>query len=244
MNPQEPRDGSRSEVDTLTQRVHELQQLISLRIEKAKNKRKAYLLGGVILAIACTISMSVLTNLFFKMDAQALTQYGRQEVERQLEANRGSMKSLLESSAPQLTSQAIGALVGSVPHLRPLLTRELDARIRLVTAEFEDRLTNEMKSAIAASKENLDKEFKGLSDSQKVEKLVMMTAAQFNNNIETLLEGLYPKYSEEMNRIKDYLIMLRDKDPSKLTDREKVQKELIQTLLRLMAREKNLQLKH
>ncbi len=239
MNNQEPKEPSRSEMDKLCLRMHELQQLVSLRVEKTKNKRRAYLLGGVVLAIACTISLSVLTNLFFKMDAQALTQYGRIEMERQIEANRGSVKSLLETSAPQLTSQVIGALMGTLPHLRPMLTKELDSRIRLVTADFEEKLTNEMKSTISASKANLDQEFKGLSDAEKMEKLVALTADKFNGNVDAILEGLYPRYSEEMTRIHDYLTMLREKDPSKLTEREKIQKELIQTLLQLMAREKN-----
>jgi len=243
MNNQEAKEPIRSDSDKLCLRVHELLQLVSLRVEKAKNKRKAYLLGGAVLAIACTISLSVLTNLFFKMDAQALTQIGRIEVEKQLEANRGSMRNLLESSAPQLTSQLLGALVGTLPHLRPLLTRELDSKIKAVTADFEEKLTNEMKSAIIASKANLDQEFKGLSDAQKIEKLVALTSAKFNANVESLLEGLYPKYSEEMTRIRDYMVMLREKSPSQLTERERTQKELIQTLLRLMAREKNLDLK-
>jgi len=243
MNNQEPKEASRSEMDKLCLRVHELQQLVALRTEKAKNKRRAYLLGGVVLAIACTISLSVLTNLFFKVDAQALTQYGRIEMERQIAENRGSMKSLLETSAPQLTSQVMAALVGTLPHLRPLLTKELDSRIRGVTSEFEDKLTNQMKEAIAASKAKLDQELKGLSDAEKMEKLVEVTAAKFNSNVETLLQDLYPRYSQEMSRIHDYLVMLRDKDPSKLTEREKVQKELIQTLLRLMSRERNLNAK-
>src|SRR6185503_17498693 len=122
-------------------------------------------------------------NLFFKMDAQALTQYGRIEMERQIEANRGSVKSLLETSAPQLTSQVMAALVGTLPHVRPLLTKELDSKIRGVTSEFEDKLTNEMKEAIASSKANLDQELKGLSDSEKMAKLVEVTAAKFNSNV-------------------------------------------------------------
>jgi hypothetical protein len=115
--------------------------------------------------------------------------------------------------------------------------KEMDHRLLMVSADFEDQLLALMKASIQKARVDLDKKYPGMSDADKIDELVSVTADKFNQNVQEVLEGLYPKYAEEMKRVEAYLTKLRDTESSLLTPRERSQKEIIVTLLRLVSLE-------
>ncbi len=233
-----PTDGGRpAGIDEIRSRIQELGEAFACRARRSERKFKLYIALGLALPIALSISLTMLTNMAFKLDAEALTQIGRHEVEKHLPIGRENMVALLKEKAPEITSQLIAGMVDSLPHLRPLVIRELDEKLRLVSTDFEDQLLGIMQTSIQSTKADLDQRFPGMSDAEKIDHLVTDTAAKFNARVEAVLEGLYPKYSAEMRRVEAYLTRLREKDPAQLTVRERSEKEIIETLLRLVALE-------
>jgi hypothetical protein len=232
-----PPEGPQAELQNLRQRVHELSQAVSSNVTKLEKKRTSFFVAGAVVAVVMLTSLSFLTSMAFRLDAQALTEIGRHEVQKNLPGSRVAMRNYLVDKAPEITAQSIEAMTGAVPHLRPMVVRELDARLRVMTAEFEEKIVGAMESSVRASKQDLDENFPDMGDSEKFNLLVSAVAKQYNANTQALLRELYPQYSAEMRRVNGYLASLRDKDPSLLTPREKMEREVIETLLRLIARE-------
>ena len=66
--------------------------------------------------------------------------------------------------------------------------------------------------------------------------LVGQVATQFKTTIKKLTATLYPSYHSEMDRVISYLDTLEHTPPSSLTHEQKIQKEIIETLLQLLDR--------
>jgi hypothetical protein len=230
-------EGPQAEIHELRERVHNLSRMVSVGIERAQRKRKIYLSIGVILVGLMVVSFTTLTSMAFRLDAEALAQIGRHEVERNLPASREAMKEYLERRAPELTSHLLGVLVGSMPQIRPLILREMDDSMRDLTKEFEDKLISMAHSGIRSAKSDLDSNTQGMGDVEKIDFLVSAVAKEFTTNMDLLLAELYPKFSREIVQVRAYLVGLRDKDPSQLTPRQRTEREIVETLLKLIAHE-------
>jgi hypothetical protein len=147
------------------------------------------------------------------------------------------MKEYLEARAPELTSHLLGALVGSMSQIRPLILREMDESLRQFTKEFEDKLISLADSAIRSAKADLEDNSQGKGDVEKIEFLVSAVSKEFNTNMDLMLGELYPKFSREITQVRAYLVGLRDKDPAQLSPRQRTEREIIETLLKLIAHE-------
>jgi hypothetical protein len=192
------------------------------------------------LAVLCTVSLSILTSMAFRLDAEALTQVGRHEVERNLPASRRVIRDVLEANAPEITASAVAGLIATLPHLRPLMVRHLEDNLRGVTREFEDRLVELTDVAVKATRADLDREFPNMPEAEKIEILSSALAAKFQENLATLYAELHPRYEEEIRRVERYVLHLRDSDLAELSPKEQAERDLIVTLLQLVAREHGL----
>jgi len=234
---QEPKSSHAGEVDPIRLRIEDVRREMSRRIERSERRRKAWLVGGATAAMVCAISLSVFTAMSFELDATALSEIGRGQVELSLPLGRERLKSYLESNAPQLVSSVISVLLDALPTLRPLVLRELDRNTRALTADFEEKLLQETGVAVRAARARIDADVPGATDREKLEKLVAWTAQEFNKNVDALLQEMYPQFAAEIERVRGRLVMLRDADASTLSEAEKREKEIIETLLRLIVRE-------
>ena len=230
-------EGPQAEISELRERVRNLSRSVSVGIEKAQRKRKIYLSIGVILIGLMVVSFTTLTSMAFRLDAEALAQIGRHEVERNLPASREAMKEYLEARAPELTSHLLGVLVGSMPQIRPLVLREMDDSMRDLTKEFEDKLISLAESAVRSARSDLEANSQGKGDVEKIEFLVSAVTKEFNTNMDLILGELYPKFNREITQVRAYLVGLRDKDPAQLSPRQRTEREIIETLLKLIAHE-------
>ncbi len=221
------------ELDQLHARAQNLRHLLAHQLEKARRKHRGLAIAGALLVVASIAALGNVTRLTFALDAQTLTEIGRAQVEQNLPAGRLSMQSYLESEAPRLAEGVIASLVGSIPSLRPLVMEQVATNLHGISSELERRLQSEMAQVIQISKAQVDGEFPDATESEKVAKLVEIVAARFQDNAQSVFLSLYPDYSAEMERVFQYLEDLRNKPEVSLTRKERLQKEIIQTILRL-----------
>jgi hypothetical protein len=224
-------------VAALAARVDALTRSVTAELRRFERKRTTILAVGAALFVLCTVGFWTLTNMAFQLDAEALAHIGRHKVESQLPQGRERMQAYLERNAPEITSYAIAALEGCVPSVRPYVLAELDARFAGLTADYEKRLKDMLEEAFASSKAQLEAARPGLSDREKVESFVAAVGAKFNQNVENLYQAIYPDYAAQITQVENYLHGLKDAPADRLTPRERAEKELIQTLLALIARE-------
>lgn len=234
-NPQAELD---TRAATLAATVSRLQSQVQKKASSAKRKQQTVFVLGAILAIAVVISMTALTRMTRQLDAGALAQIGRIEVQKRLPEGRAQVQSYLRAEAPHLVGQALRGLVDMIPRLRALVLRDLNSKVDAINEEFERKVIAQMTESIHKSKADIDKAWPKATDEEKLTKLVGAVAADFNTNIEAATNELYPAYQAEMSRVTAYIDRLCSTDASQLTEAEREQKEMIETLLRLIFRER------
>lgn len=230
-------DELQAAVNQLRTRIEVLRHDVALRTRKTEDRNSIHLAIGGLVMVLIVVSFTFLTNMAFRLDAEALTQIGRHKVEQNLPQGREALSKYLEERAPSVTSQLLWALVGALPELRPVVLRELDGELQRLAGNFEKDVTQVAEAAVKSAKEDLDAKYPGLDDTEKMDRLITAVTRKFNENVATLYAGLYPQYSREMQRVDGYLKRLRDKDPTQLTDRERTEREMIETILRLITLE-------
>ena len=225
-------------LDKLEARVRDLRQSLARRRDRAMKKRKQYLVAGAVLTLLCFFSLMSLTSMVSKLDAHALTQIGRLEFEKHLPSNRASLASYLSAEAPTVVKHTLRSLLGDLlPELRSVLVRNLDERLTRILRDGEALLNSQMHEAIKVSKINLERHYPDLSDAERLDRIVSLVAKTFSRKIDTLLQALYPQYVVEIELVHDFVNGLGTSDDKLLTSKERTQKELIRTLLRLIAME-------
>jgi hypothetical protein len=236
MSP-DPSENAPSASEQLRSRIQVLRDAVEAQERTAARKRQIYLIVGATLALICVVWFSILTNMAFKIDAHAITEYGRHEVERQLPGGRENLKAQLEAAAPNLVAQLVREMTDAVPQLRPLILESLDHKLIALTAEFERELLRQMEAVIRENRAKLDQAFPGASEVEQVSRLMKIVAARFNENVATALDGLYPQYAEQIDRVRVHLERLSGTPQSQLTAKERTHKELIETVLRITLHE-------
>lgn len=219
---------------TLPERLEHLRQRHTERLDRTRRKHKIQLGLSLLTTVLVLVALVTLTGQAFQLDASAVAQIGRLELEKHLPDSRARVATHLESEAPAVVEQALRSLLDMLPKLRSILLQEMDARLSRITAEGEEELRRHMESSIRSSKERLDHQFPDKDDAWKLEQLVTAVTHDFENNMDIVFDELYPQYVSEIDRVYSFLTHLNEYDDDRLTEKERVQKELIRTLLRLM----------
>lgn len=227
-----------SQLDALEARVRKLRESVAQQQKNAAKKRTKYLACGGVLTLVSCISLGAMTSKIATLDAHAVTQIGRQHFEKHLPAGRASLATYLTSQAPAAVRHTLRTLVDDLlPELRARLVDHLDKRLRRILAEGEATLAADMENVIATAKTRLEARYPDLSEKERLEKLVATVAESFRKNTITLLDVVYPQYKAEITRLERFVKGLASSDDELLTPKERTQKELIRTLLRLIALE-------
>ncbi len=218
-------------------RLEKLAGEVEGQVAALNRRRKLHITVGSVLVAVCIVGLSNLTWKVFQLDAEALAQIGRHRVEAKLPESREAMQDYLKSLAPEVTSNLLAAVIGSIPQFRPLVLNELEDRLSAFSAQFESQLSELAESSVLAARADLNQVHPDATESKQVEVVVSAVAHRFTENIRTLLDALYPEYARELRQVEQYLVHLRDTDPTLLTPKERTEKEVITTFLRLIARE-------
>lgn len=226
-------------IEELQDRLGRLRIQLDEQEKRQTRRRKVFLICGFVLMGVCFFSLASLTSMASRLDAHALTQIARLELERHLPEGRENFAGYLKAEAPLVVRHTLLSMLGFLPEFRAMVVQDLDTRLTAVTAEGEALLIEEMRKSVQETRKRLDTTFPDLSDEEKLELLISQVADSFSMKMKTLLDSLYPEYVAEMQRVESFLSDLSTYDDSRLTRKERMHKELIQTLLKLMVLEKD-----
>jgi len=224
--------------DLLRSRMARLADSLTVLNDRADRRRKVILWLCIVLTALSSFALLSLTRAAFKLDAHALTQVARLEIEERLPEGRAGFGAFLRAQAPNVIEESIRSLLAFLPDVRAMLVRDYQEKLRALGQEGERTLCDEMERSIDRTKKEIDQEFPGLSDAEKLDRLVTQVTVLFEARMKEFLDALYPDYVGEMRRIESFLSDLNTYDDSRLSGKERLQKELIRTLLRLAVREK------
>ncbi len=223
----------------LAARLQALTQSLTSEHRRTEGKRRLFIAVGAALMALCVFGLWRLTSMAFKLDAEALASMGRYKLERELPAGRAHLRDYLVDKAPELTSYAIGGLMSCVPSVRPYVLQELDAQFALLTKDYESELSRLLEDSFACCRAELDAKHPNLGDVERVELLVGMMAERFSRNVEEFYHAIYPDFAAQIGQVERYLVGLKTADAAELTPRERAEKEMIQTLLTLIAKDRD-----
>jgi len=223
-------------VSILCQRVRDLTAQIDTFTAKRRRRQKLTAFAGVLLTVTSAFGLAGLTSMTKRLDAEAIAQISRQHLEARLPGAREKTQDYLEQAAPRIVRETLRSMLASLPKVRTLVFSGLMSRFDELNYEFEKNTIEIMSQFVHESKEKIDAQFPDLSDREKVEKLVVEVAAQFGKTIKKTTTALYPSYHSEMDRVVSYLDTLEHTPPENLTHEQRIQKEIIETLLQLLDR--------
>jgi hypothetical protein len=219
-------------------RVHELTEQIAGLTRTRQRKQRLATGLGVILAVSVSFTLMGVTNMGKQLDAEAVAQISRAELQRRLPDARMQLQAFLEREAPRLVGQSLQSLLDLLPRMRVLLLHGVLDKLDELNEDFERKTVALLANAVQETKAELDLSRPDLGDRQKLVLLVETVAAKFKANVTEATLALYPSYQAEMNRIGAHLDKLQHRDPATLSDEERVHKGIIETLMQLVAASK------
>lgn len=224
-------------VAELESRIAVLAADAELRAASKLRRQNLTSMVGVLLAIGCILGLGAVTRLGRKLDADALAQIGRAEIEEHLPASRAALQEYLESEAPRLVSGSVRSLLTLLPQVRRLVTEGLVTEFEGMNKKVEEEFSTWIGLELAEAKQRLHEDYPHMGDREQVEMLVADLSANFSANFALSTDSLYPLYQEEMQRLSRELVALQVADPATLTDEQRAKKDIIETMLRLILRE-------
>ena len=230
-NPSTPDRGV--DVGALEQRIQQLHDTISQQAQGQRRRCGIILIGGGLVFLMSIGSLASLTANASKLDAPALMQIMRQRLQQQLPDHREELREYLEAEAPNIIATGLETLAGAVPEIRGQAVRHMREALKPLTQELERELVAQWKKRVNETCTQLAVAYPDTSQAERLQMLIAAISDQFKKNVETTLDAMYPQYAAEMNRLHAYLIDLQRKSPSELTEKERLHKEIIVTLLRL-----------
>ena len=222
------------DVAGIQSRLSQLRERSAKATGSSDKKRKLFLIVGVTLVLLCAVCLARLCSLARQLDANALAEIGRLQVEKHLPESRGSIEEHLKREAPKLVGELLSTCMDVLPTIRERFVEDLTKRLDTVTEKYEEEFGEQMVDAIRLTKENLDRAVPGASDTEKMERLIDHVCKDFERGFKDGLSSLYPNYVAEVERVNEGLKQLAKTDNAKLTERERTEKEIIETFLRLM----------
>ena len=221
------------DVDGLEQRIQQLQHMVSEQTRGHRRRRGIVIVVGVLVFLTSFCTLASLTADASKLDAPAVLQIVRHRLEEQLPERREELREYLEAEAPNIIACGLETLSGAIPKLRGRAVSHLREKLKPINQKLERELVALWQKRVHQTRAQLAVAYPDASDAEQLRMLVADVSDQFEKNVESTLDALYPQYSAEMSRIHAYLIDLQRKDPSELTEKEQLHKEIIVTLLRL-----------
>lgn len=216
-----------------TASVAEIGASLAGRASAARKRGNIYLGVGAVLSLAMIIYCVSLTRMAFKLDAEALAEIGRSQLEQSLPNSRAELGAHLREAAPQLVSQLLDSVIEGTAHVRPLLLDGLEGRLDALTQGLETALDEQLRQSVLQHKANLDLLGSDLTEQEKVEALVKHVCETFETQFAQAVTELHPQFVTEIERVRGRVSRLATTPEGELTAKEKIQRDIIQIMLRL-----------
>ena len=225
-----------ADLEALRRRLGLVRQEIDKQADTSRRKQRILLFVGILIVSSSVLSMLSITRAAAELDPRALTQIARYEVEKQLPDGRRNLEEYFQGEAPRIVGQLVQAIFEHLPQLRHSLVEASIAHFQELNDSFEQSIGRRFSSSLRNAKAGLDLAYPDADDNEKLEQLMRRVASEFNTSVELIAEELYPQYSSEMSRVHAYLTDITNRKENELSDKEKLHKEILETLLQLMLR--------
>ncbi|RKY16115.1 MAG: hypothetical protein DRQ55_18685 [Planctomycetota bacterium] len=197
---------------------------------------------GIILSVVClmglvmSFGMSQIVALADTLDVDTLAYLGRREAEQQLPLGREALQDSLQSQAPELVAAALRSALDSVPAVRGMLVGQLNTQLNSLHADFESQTIVLVGEAIRTARSSIDQAYPDSSEEDKELRVAHAAASDVSEGFRQALTELYPAYAGRMRQLVIHLERLAVTPAAQLSERDRTQRELIETMLQLAAR--------
>jgi len=201
-----------------------------LRTAAAERRAKTRVVCTTLLALAAAVYMTWLHATFSKLDAQAVTEIARAEVQSRLPELGDRVTQMALDAAPGLMDRGEQALLAAPAQLADSLEERLATGTDRILDEVTTRLDTQMEAFVTPRLEQLE-ETAQVGDPPSVDELMQELRNQYRVKATALMDELYVAYAREIGGVNDYLVHLRDGEH--LTAREAIEKEIIEASVAL-----------
>ena len=199
----------------------------TLRAERSAKRR---VVVTTLLALGAACYMTWLHAEFSKLDAQAVTEIARAEVQARLPELGEQVTQMALDAAPGLMDRGEQALLSAPSAILTNVEERLAEKTDAVLAEVSVTLDRELDDFIGPRLEQLESVSAG-GDPPSLDELMEGLRAQYREKAAGLMSEIYVAYAHEIGGVNDYLLHL--KTGEELTRRQKIEKEIIEASVAL-----------
>ena len=200
---------------------------------EAGHKKARFRIGltGVLMVVVCGY-MGWLYHNISKLDAQAITEIARAEVQSRLPEVGEQLEQMAIDAAPAVIDHAETAILAAPGALRDSVESRLLSGTEAVIDDTARNLDQQLTAAIAPNLAAL-KAASG-DAAPTLDQLVTSLRKSYRASVEGMTGELYLAYAREISGVEDFLVRLKTAED--LTPRERVQKEIIEASVALRRR--------
>ncbi|MCI0588205.1 MAG: hypothetical protein L0323_15355 [Planctomycetes bacterium] len=198
-----------------------------------RSVRNHAVLGGAVLLLLTTWGawLHAQVSSFGPADAAMLA---RVEVAAALPGARAELAAHLQKSAPDLVGHAIRSLVRAPAYLRARLETSLSAEIPAVAARLKEKLDEEIRASIRASRLALDTRHPEMDDRARFDWMARELVEGYRERLSLVSEAYANPYRTSLEDLRRRIENLSE--PGVLDERERLEREILVTFLEMHAR--------
>lgn len=223
-----------SHADPSRRALQDLNREIQDHVASARSRRRMIIGVGGALALVMFFTMTNTTKQARAFGVEDLAIIGRVQLQDHLPNGRETLQSYLAEEAPYLVAQGFQGGLKMLPELRQGMTDGVTGHIDSINAQFEGRAIVLMREALVKSRESIDLAYPDAPN--KHELIARDAAAYFEIQFAEAAEEILPLYAAVMGHLTSYVETLGAADPADLDERQRLQRELIETLILLAGR--------
>jgi type VI protein secretion system component VasK len=197
---------------------------------QAERRAKRRVVVTTLLALCAACYMTWLHAEFSKLDAQAVTEIARTEVQARLPEIGDRVTQMALDAAPDLMDRGEEALLSAPSAILDNVEERLADKTDEILAEVSATLDRELDAFVGPRLEELEKLSEG-GDPPPLDDLMSEVRAKYREQASGLMAEIYVAYANEIGGVNDYLLHL--KTGEELTRRQKIEKEIIEASVAL-----------
>ncbi len=198
--------------------------------QHAEKRARRRIVVTTILAVAAACYMTWLHASFSKLDAAAVTDIARAEVQSRLPELGDKLTSMAIDAAPGLMKRGEDALLSAPSALRTTLEERLASHTDAVLDDVAAKLDTELDNFVTPRLEQLNAASEN-GVPPPLDDLMQELRKEYRTKATALMYELYIAYSREIGGVNDYLLRL--KAGENLSRRETIDKEIVEASVAL-----------
>jgi hypothetical protein len=223
-----------SDSDLSIRAIQDLNREIHNQIDANRHRRRMIIGVGAVLTAIMAVTMTNTTKQAKAFGVEDLAIMGRVQLQERLPGGRETLQAYLADEAPYLVAQGFQGALQMLPEIREGLTDGVNEHIESVNAQFEGRAIVLLREALLKSRENIDLAY---PDAPNRHELIAHDAAEyFEIQFAQAAEQILPLYAAVMGHLTTFVETVGQADPDDLNERQRLQRDLIETLILLAGR--------